>query len=63
MVEVVKGLSPGESLVVRGGEALKEGAKVKLAAAKPSLIATPPAPPALALPGSAPTPSAGASAP
>jgi RND family efflux transporter MFP subunit len=29
LVEVVKGLKPGESLVVRGGEALKEGAKVR----------------------------------
>jgi RND family efflux transporter MFP subunit len=29
LVEVVKGLKAGESLVVRGGEALKEGAKVK----------------------------------
>jgi len=29
LVEVVKGLRAGESLVVRGGEALKEGAKVK----------------------------------
>jgi membrane fusion protein (multidrug efflux system)/multidrug efflux system membrane fusion protein len=32
MVEVVKGLRVGEQLVVRGGEALKEGAKVKVGA-------------------------------
>jgi len=29
LVEVVKGLRAGESLVIRGGEALKEGSKVK----------------------------------
>jgi multidrug efflux system membrane fusion protein len=34
LVEVVKGLKLGERLVVRGGEALKEGAKVKVAAAR-----------------------------
>jgi multidrug efflux system membrane fusion protein len=30
LVEVVKGLRAGESLVVRGGEALREGAKVRI---------------------------------
>jgi membrane fusion protein, multidrug efflux system len=35
LVEVVKGLALGDALVVRGGEALKEGAKVRVGAAKP----------------------------
>jgi multidrug efflux system membrane fusion protein len=35
LVEVVKGLRAGESLVVRGGEALREGAKVRIVAARP----------------------------
>ncbi|HEY3498501.1 MAG TPA: efflux RND transporter periplasmic adaptor subunit, partial [Polyangiaceae bacterium] len=34
LVEVTKGLKAGEQLVVRGGEALKEGAKVKVGGAK-----------------------------
>ncbi|HEX6764527.1 MAG TPA: efflux RND transporter periplasmic adaptor subunit, partial [Polyangiaceae bacterium] len=34
LVEVVKGLRQGEMLVVRGGEALREGAKVKVSAAR-----------------------------
>jgi multidrug efflux system membrane fusion protein len=34
MVEALKGLRAGDALVVRGGEALKEGAKVKAGAAK-----------------------------
>ncbi len=33
LVEVVKGLGVGDSLVVRGGEALKDGAKVRVSAA------------------------------
>ncbi|MBK8233585.1 MAG: efflux RND transporter periplasmic adaptor subunit [Candidatus Eisenbacteria bacterium] len=32
LVEVREGLAPGESLVVRGGEALRDGAKVRVAA-------------------------------
>jgi multidrug efflux system membrane fusion protein len=36
LVEVVKGLRAGESLVVRGGEALREGAKVRVGGARPS---------------------------
>jgi multidrug efflux system membrane fusion protein len=44
LVEVVKGLRAGESLVVRGGEALREGAKVRVVAARPSA----PIPPASA---------------
>jgi multidrug efflux system membrane fusion protein len=44
LVEVVKGLRAGESLVVRGGEALREGAKVRVGAARPSA----PIPPASA---------------
>lgn len=36
LVEVVKGLAPGESLVVRGGEALREGAKIRVGGARPS---------------------------
>ena len=36
LVEVVKGLKPGDALVVRGGEALKEGAKVRTGAPKPA---------------------------
>jgi multidrug efflux system membrane fusion protein len=35
LVEVVKGLRVGESLVVRGGEALREGAKVRVGGARP----------------------------
>jgi RND family efflux transporter MFP subunit len=35
LVEVVKGLRSGEMLVVRGGEALREGAKVRVSAARP----------------------------
>ena len=35
MVEVRKGLEPGDRLVVRGAEALREGAKVKVAGAAP----------------------------
>jgi multidrug efflux system membrane fusion protein len=42
LVEVVKGLRPGESLVVRGGEALREGAKVRIGGARP-LAPIPPA--------------------
>jgi multidrug efflux system membrane fusion protein len=48
LVEVVKGLSPGEALVVRGGEALKEGAKVKVGGANPAVQPSAPAAPALA---------------
>jgi multidrug efflux system membrane fusion protein len=44
LVEVVKGLNPGETLVVRGGEALREGAKVRVGGARPSA----PIPPASA---------------
>jgi len=36
LVEVVKGLKVGDALVVRGGEALKQGAKVRSAAPKPA---------------------------
>lgn len=36
LVEVVKGLRPGESLVVRGGEALREGSKVRIGGARPA---------------------------
>jgi multidrug efflux system membrane fusion protein len=44
LVEVVKGLTPGEALVVRGGEALKENAKVRVGAPKGSgpAVGTPP---------------------
>lgn len=35
LVEVVKGLKAGESLVVRGGEALREGAKIRIGGARP----------------------------
>jgi multidrug efflux system membrane fusion protein len=41
LVEVVKGLRSGEMLVVRGGEALREGAKVRVSAARPSASAAP----------------------
>jgi multidrug efflux system membrane fusion protein len=34
LVEVLKGLKAGETLVVRGGEALREGAKVRVSAAR-----------------------------
>lgn len=45
-VEVRKGLKPGESLVVRGAEALKEGATVRIAEGpKPSLTGEPRAQP------------------
>lgn len=47
LVEVVKGLTPGESLVIRGGEALKENAKVRVGAPKgtgPAVGAPPPRP-------------------
>jgi membrane fusion protein, multidrug efflux system len=44
LVEVVKGLRPGENLVVRGGEALREGAKVRVGGARPGA----PIPPASA---------------
>jgi len=36
LVEVIRGLKTGDALVVRGGEALKEGAKVRVGAAKPA---------------------------
>jgi membrane fusion protein (multidrug efflux system)/multidrug efflux system membrane fusion protein len=36
LVEVVRGLKAGDALVVRGGEALKEGAKVRTAGPKPA---------------------------
>jgi RND family efflux transporter MFP subunit len=51
LVEVVKGLAPGDALVVRGGEALKDSAKVRVGAPKgsPSVVGQPP-----------PRPSAGA---
>ena len=42
LVEVTKGLKEGEQLVVRGGEALKEGAKVKLGGVKGAPSATKP---------------------
>jgi membrane fusion protein, multidrug efflux system len=41
LVEVVKGLRSGEMLVVRGGEALREGAKVRVSAARPGASAAP----------------------
>ncbi len=46
LVEVVKGLTPGEALVVRGGEALKENAKVRVApkGAPPAVGNPPPRP-------------------
>lgn len=44
LVEVVKGLRAGESLVVRGGEALRQGAKVRVGGARPAA----PVPPASA---------------
>jgi multidrug efflux system membrane fusion protein len=34
LVEIRSGLRPGESLVVRGGEALREGAKVRAVGSK-----------------------------
>lgn len=46
-VEVVKGLAAGDSLVIRGGEALKEGAKVRISGAKPG-PGVPSAPPGAA---------------
>lgn len=39
MVEVLKGLAPGDVMVVRGGEALREGAKVKVSEAKAPVAA------------------------
>ena len=41
LVEVVKGLRAGEMLVVRGGEALKQGAKVRVSAPRPGASAAP----------------------
>ena len=40
MVEVKDGLAPGERLVIRGGEALREGAEVKVAETLPSETGT-----------------------
>jgi multidrug efflux system membrane fusion protein len=45
LVEVVKGLRPGDTLVIRGGEALREGAKVRVGGARPGA----PIPPASAV--------------
>ncbi len=42
MVEVRSGVEPGEQLVVRGAEALREGAPVSIPAAKPSAGGAPP---------------------
>jgi multidrug efflux system membrane fusion protein len=41
LVEVLKGLRAGEMLVVRGGEALKQGAKVRVSAPRPGASAAP----------------------
>jgi multidrug efflux system membrane fusion protein len=52
LVEVVKGLAPGDALVVRGGEALKENAKVRVGlprGAGPG-VASPPARPSAGAP-------------
>jgi membrane fusion protein, multidrug efflux system len=40
-VEVAQGLSPGEILVVRGGEALREGAKVRIVPGTAATVASP----------------------
>jgi membrane fusion protein (multidrug efflux system)/multidrug efflux system membrane fusion protein len=52
LVEVVKGLTPGEALVVRGGEALKENAKVRVGAPKGTgpAVGTPPPSPSVGAP-------------
>jgi RND family efflux transporter MFP subunit len=41
LVEVLKGLRAGEMLVVRGGEALRQGAKVRVSATRPGPSAAP----------------------
>jgi RND family efflux transporter MFP subunit len=41
LVEVLKGLRAGEMLVVRGGEALRQGAKVRVSAPRPGGSAAP----------------------